>query len=335
MPPSGSQGPRKKLAHSVPKFYGCYLLRSIPKQNSFYIGSTPDPVRRLRQHNGELKAGAYKTKRKGFRPWEMIMIVHGFPNKIAALQVTRITTSKTAGRSVHHKLGNVRLLLNAPFFNRMNLKVQIFNSETYKIWCTNKFGINLSNQLIHIDYNNIQETDEDLNIESVVNFKQAQIENDQKLLTKFKEMLQYGEKSCIVCDKTIDYIKTDTDYPLVGICYHDSCDHISHLSCLTTYFREQETEIDEKTADEIALQRLSQRIKISEITKLPKGNLIPQKAKCPSCDKTLIWSSLVRYSTMIRLVIGYDGKEPITELEELEGEVNDKYDDEAELELTQ
>ncbi len=41
----GTQSTKKKVAHAVPKFYGCYLLRSIPKPNSFYIGSTPDPVR--------------------------------------------------------------------------------------------------------------------------------------------------------------------------------------------------------------------------------------------------------------------------------------------------
>mmetsp|Transcript_26497 Transcript_26497/g.61823 ORF Transcript_26497/g.61823 Transcript_26497/m.61823 type:complete len:407 (+) Transcript_26497:50-1270(+) len=65
-------------------FYGCYLLESLSQKNRNYIGFTMDPRRRLRQHNGEIAAGAWKTKR--WRPWRMILCVWGFPNKIAALQ---------------------------------------------------------------------------------------------------------------------------------------------------------------------------------------------------------------------------------------------------------
>ncbi|CAG8538326.1 3600_t:CDS:2 [Diversispora eburnea] len=61
-----------------------YLLRSaIPKyKNSAYIGTTPNPQKRLRMHNGELAAGAKKTESK--RPWEFVLLVYGFPsdNKI-------------------------------------------------------------------------------------------------------------------------------------------------------------------------------------------------------------------------------------------------------------
>lgn len=64
----------------------CYLLRSVNPLHKFttYIGFTTHPARRIRQHNGEIKAGAWRTSRK--RPWEMVAVVTGFPSKTAALQ---------------------------------------------------------------------------------------------------------------------------------------------------------------------------------------------------------------------------------------------------------
>lgn len=59
------QGDRDPL---VP-FYCCYLLAStVPRYKTHaYVGSTPDPGKRLRQHNGDLTQGAKKTSKK--RPW--------------------------------------------------------------------------------------------------------------------------------------------------------------------------------------------------------------------------------------------------------------------------
>jgi len=74
------------ISSPPPTTYFCYLLRSdSPKHpGSTYIGFTTNPIRRLRQHNGDLTAGAWRTSRK--RPWSMICCVYGFTSKVSALQ---------------------------------------------------------------------------------------------------------------------------------------------------------------------------------------------------------------------------------------------------------
>ena len=46
-----------------------YVLRSLSAAARSYVGYTPDPARRLRQHNGEVAGGAKRTARA--RPWAM------------------------------------------------------------------------------------------------------------------------------------------------------------------------------------------------------------------------------------------------------------------------
>ncbi|CAB9505324.1 endonuclease subunit SLX1 [Seminavis robusta] len=98
-PPSPSK--RKKAPQDKPSHFHCYLLRSCDPKHPYktYIGFTVNPHNRIRQHNGILKAGgARRTKRSG-RPWEFVAIVHGFPDKIAALQFE--WAFQHPGRSIH------------------------------------------------------------------------------------------------------------------------------------------------------------------------------------------------------------------------------------------
>ncbi len=60
----------------------CYILAHGERT---YNGSTNDPRRRLRQHNGELKGGARATSRGG-PGWRFVAVVAGFPDHVNALQ---------------------------------------------------------------------------------------------------------------------------------------------------------------------------------------------------------------------------------------------------------
>ena len=67
-------------------FVGCYLLRSLDPAHprSTYVGFTVNPLRRVRQHNGEIQGGARRTKKK--RPWAFVALVDGFASQVEALQ---------------------------------------------------------------------------------------------------------------------------------------------------------------------------------------------------------------------------------------------------------
>ena len=57
----------------------------IQNKGATYAGVSPDPIKRLRKHNGELSGGAKYTQSRG-PGWTHICLVHGFQTKIQALQ---------------------------------------------------------------------------------------------------------------------------------------------------------------------------------------------------------------------------------------------------------
>lgn len=71
---------------SKPLGWQFYIIANkATKMNCTYAGVSPDPHRRLRQHNSEIKGGAVYTTSKP-PSWIHVCLVSGFQDKIQALQ---------------------------------------------------------------------------------------------------------------------------------------------------------------------------------------------------------------------------------------------------------
>ncbi|XP_010469867.1 PREDICTED: uncharacterized protein LOC104749854 [Camelina sativa] len=123
-------------------FFACYLLTSLSPRHKgqTYIGFTVNPKRRIRQHNGEITSGAWRTKRK--RPWEMVLCIYGFPTNVSALQFewawqhpresVAVREAAAAFKSFSGIAGKIKLvytMLNLPAWNSLNLTVNYFSSK--------------------------------------------------------------------------------------------------------------------------------------------------------------------------------------------------------------
>ena len=63
-----------------------WVFYIIANGGATYAGVSPDPHRRLRQHNQELAGGAKYTTSKQAGGWRHVVLVSGFQTKIQALQ---------------------------------------------------------------------------------------------------------------------------------------------------------------------------------------------------------------------------------------------------------
>lgn len=286
----------------IPAFYCVYLLRSKRSPlSSLYIGSTPNPKRRLRQHNGGAKGGAKRTQSSNRRPWKMCVIVTGFPSKIAALQfewawqhpwrTRHIDRSELPPHKLNHEYTHKRLhgcvhhlhmLLRYKTFARWPLQVRFFSFDAHQAWQnyltqTNaSFPSHISTQLMSNDAATIAkpraskknqppvQTEQDVS----ENEPQTSIEDIDATYQPCKEQIEMSRKAlaeeslhCTVCKRALDI---NTDHIL--FCNHD-CSMSAHLICLSTSFLHEEH--------------------ISSA-------FVPTTGSCPKCRTPLLWSDLVK-----------------------------------------
>lgn len=123
-------------------FFACYLLSSLnPRHKGHtYIGFTVNPSRRIRQHNGEIGSGAFRTKSR--RPWEMVLCIYGFPTNISALQfewawqhpkeslvVRKAAASFKSLSGIANKIKLAYTMLTLPTWQSLDLTVNFFSTK--------------------------------------------------------------------------------------------------------------------------------------------------------------------------------------------------------------
>ncbi|KAH8591421.1 hypothetical protein B0O99DRAFT_519520 [Bisporella sp. PMI_857] len=284
------------LDRPIPAFYCCYLLRSTVRTNSVYVGSTPNPVRRLKQHNGLAKGGAVRTSRQGSRPWEMACIVTGFPSHIAALQFewawqnphvtlhipqeSRIQHATGRKKSGHPKrprhtipslLSNLHLLLRVPSFSRWPLKLHFFSQDAHKSWLR---WTKIVSEPIRGSIIIITEFPPDKIDGSKAAYRSGShgigalnvdYATQKEYVVKGKEIIDFErEGSCTICTTRLEH-----DEGIYAICPTDGCESVTHLTCLSKHFLEN---------DPLAV--------------------VPIEGNCPSCNSKLKWIDVVKELTL-------------------------------------
>ncbi|CAF0921602.1 unnamed protein product [Didymodactylos carnosus] len=246
--------------HELENFYGCYLLQTLnPKcKGRTYIGFTVDPNRRFKQHNLGLHfGGAKKTSGKG--PWEMVLIVHGFPNEISALRfewawqnpeqsvrLKYLALSNTKKFSLKFKLMILSEMLSIGPWTRLPLTVRWLQGDLMSqlpksppIHMPITYGpINVSKQTSSVPSRRKKKHDSD---------------NNHQINT----IVEY----CSMCKKNMD-VTSKLNCP--------KCLTSFHILCLSRHFLSNDTR-----------------------------QMLPIEGTCPQCLDILLWGEIIQYKWQI------------------------------------
>ncbi|KAK2794729.1 Slx4p interacting protein [Onygenales sp. PD_12] len=305
-PPSKTPPPEDSLK-PIPAFYCCYLLRSTVRHASLYIGSTPDPARRLAQHNGDKNGGAKRTSREKLRPWEMVAIVSGFMSRAGALQfewawqhtrdsrhagiqemnsaqASNVRTCPRTGKEIRRPakpgtslsniLANLHLLLRSTYFSAWPLEVRFFAPDVYRAWqgwVDRADGLLSDGIKVVVDFKPdvVRDVEREMMGGGTGSVSSLDIGYDRFKTYVEKTQFLLGDGERVACGVCRGMINLRDD--IVVVCSHDVCHCACHLLCLSSRFLEGE-ELHSK--------------------------LVPTGGKCPACRLRLEWPVLMKEITL-------------------------------------
>ncbi|RMZ68277.1 structure-specific endonuclease subunit SLX1 [Pyrenophora seminiperda CCB06] len=295
----------KMDSRPIPAFYCCYLLRS-KNRKAFYIGSTPNPARRLGQHNGSSKGGAKRTSMQGKRPWEMTCIVTGFLSRYAALQFEWAWQNTHATRhierdvrearedelrkgrkknaspsrrsrppmSLEARLKNLHHLLGVGSFSRWPLHLRFFARDVFSQWEKHTSKLNTSRLrksiTIQLTPAELPKLAPDVQSEMRTHFIPEVI---RAIPVAYEDLKPYVEKSMSTLgegktrDCSVCRKGVNVDRSIVLVCPVETCRSVTHMSCLSQRFLAEEANSDA---------------------------FIPIEGTCPSCLSQIKWSDMIK-----------------------------------------
>ncbi|KAL8569161.1 hypothetical protein ACOMHN_020288 [Nucella lapillus] len=270
------------MVHEIEDFYGVYLLlcRNPRYKGRTYIGYTVDPNRRIKQHNtGSHAGGACRTSGRG--PWEMVLIIHGFPNNISALRfewawqhpdkcrrLKHIPVSKRNSETAfQHRWRMACHMLHTPPWNRLALNVRWLKQDFRLDFPPNLTPPNhmplvfgpVCSKKIPGDKHSPQKGKKKTSCSQAPPSTCSSPDKDRE--SGLIPSLVKKNPLCAVCQS-----KIKAGSPRLT-CFTPGCSMVGHLSCLARRF----------------------------LGTGHSAHLIPVEGTCPGCRKSLLWGDLVRH----------------------------------------
>ncbi|KAG6055706.1 hypothetical protein E4U17_002797 [Claviceps sp. LM77 group G4] len=295
----------EKIIRPLPALYTVYVLRSTVRHTSLYIGSTPDPPRRLKQHNGESKGGARRTSRSKLRPWEMITLVSGFPSMITALKFewaltnphvslhipdeSRVVTSprmsprkptskkwssrtKTKARkprrpipSLASVMANIHVLTGVPSVARLPLNVHFLVEDAYAAWQRRLESVQEPSRQGLRVLTDFADAVDEVSGQTLVRGIHA-------LPLDYQPMAEYLDKARSIVEfeqqgRCVHCAQDlESDNGLHALCPNDGCQAMGHLICWSQHALSGDR----------------------------SGHLIPNQCACPSCGGNIRWGDMMK-----------------------------------------